>query len=241
MISRTSTALGIAATGVLVAIACVHESNSQVEASSHAAAPAVDLVLSEPGAWADTLPPVLELGTDAVPQLIRVIERYPGAPGVQAAIGALGNVANGDERTRRLLLELARDPDRRVATEAALSIGRAGTEADLPAVRALIRDQSLPARVRAAATASAIDLGDLAFAVPFVRSITLAGTDREPERRRELGLPNQTRWAYERTMLFDAIARASEGERFGLDPDLSWPQMEAAIERFEVWAKEQRR
>ena len=47
------------------------------------------------------------------------------------------------------------------------------------------------------------------------------------------GLPEKSRWALERTLAIDAIARFADGERFGLDADAAWPRLKVGAEAFE--------
>ncbi|MEM7205528.1 MAG: HEAT repeat domain-containing protein [Planctomycetota bacterium] len=182
-----------------------------------------------PDQWDAALPAVLTAGSSAAPHLIAGLETTPEAPGAQAATFALGRV--GDVAAVPLLAaRLNRAEDH--AYEAAIALGRLGEAAALEPLRAAATDRSQTPRVRAAAACSLLDLGDVGTAMPLLQAVLLLGTPHDRQLAAQHGFVRQDRWALERWLAIEAIARNSGGERFGLDPDAPWPQLRDGVARW---------
>jgi HEAT repeat protein len=218
-----------ACAGILLLLTACSTAGVPVAADSDAAVRA--LADSGPGRWHETLPPVLRSGPAAGAPLRRELARQPQAPGRQAVVAALGR--SGDDRAAAELLRLVatRDPD---AAEAAIALGACGSAAAWPALREAACDAQAPTRLRAAAAAALLRLGERQTSVPLLAALLLASTPQGRERARTHALPFQTRWAEERWLAIDAIAQACDGETFGLDPDAPWPRLAAGVEQFEA-------
>ena len=180
---------------------------------------------------------MLDRGRCAAPSLVRALrEASPGAPGAQAAVAVLG--ALHSPAARRLLEDLVRQ-GRSLAPEAALALGRLPRAASTVAtLAAAVTDHGLDATARSAAAAALLDLRAVEPAAGLVEAVLLAATPAGAEAVRREGLPDRTRWALERHMIIEAIARLTRGERFGLDPDSPWPRLERGTRAFQRWVRE---
>ncbi len=179
------------------------------------------LTSSPPKAWVDTGPAALSRGPAIVPFLIAALEANRGAEGEQAVLGILGALPH--PQTGPFLLRVFEE-DSAHSSEAALSMGRLGYKLALPALRAHVANPKSEPVLRTAAAAALLDLGDLKTALPFLQAVILASTPDGIEAMTSFGLQDKARWALERTMAIAAIERHS-GQSFGLDPDLSWPDL----------------
>lgn len=199
------------------AVATVPSRTARIDAAA--------LVHAPPADWAERAAAVLA-HPDAGAALLEALRAQPDAPGAPCAIAALGAV--GGNGARRFLTGLL-SRDGEVAMEAALALGRLGDADAVPELRAAMRDRHLDAAVRTAAAAALLDLRDDAAAVPFLAAAILAGTPTGIAERERLGLPDKPRWALERTIAIDAVARRTGGVTFGLDPDATWPALADAV------------
>lgn len=188
------------------------------------------LVQSPPGQWIPAFEAILACGTPAAAALVRAVDANPHSPGAQPAVTALGCL--GDPSAAALLLRLLEHQSPDLAAEAALSLARLGVQSARPGLLTTMLDREKTTYVRTAAAAALLDLGDRDGAVAFACDVLLAPTDRGRDRARALGLPvDQVRWAVERNLAIDALARAAGGEAFGLDADASWPELAASVGR----------
>ncbi len=191
---------------------------------------------STPADWVDTVPPVLALGEHAAPELVRQLRAHPDAPGRQAALCALGALGNRDASP--YLIEQVRG-DAPYAYEAALALGRLGDPRAAAPLRAVASDPDHDITNRAASACALLDLGDKEHAVPLIAALLVAGTSFGAAAEAEFGLPSRSRWALERSLCIDAIARYTGGDTFGLDEDASWPRLNAGATAFIDYAKRQ--
>lgn len=188
------------------------------------------LVQSPPGQWIAAFDTVLACGAPASAALVRAVDANPHAPGAQPAVTALGCL--GAHGAETLLVRLLEHQNHDLAAEAALSLARLGAQGARPRLLTTMLDREKTTYVRTAAAAALLDLGDRDRAAAFACDVLLAPTDRGRDRALELGLPvDQVRWAVERNLAIDALARAAGGESFGLDADSSWPDLAAGVER----------
>ena len=192
--------------------------------------PCQDLVAASPGSWQDSLPPVLALGRGAATPLAEALSASPDGPGAQAALCALGELGNRDAVP--LLVQWIIE-DRPHAYEAALSLGKLGDERVTPTLQKCADDASRDSVTRTAAACALLDLGQVEAATPLLHAVLVAGTPYGGDLGTVHGLPEKSRWALERTLAIDAIARFADGERFGLDADAAWPRLKVGAEAFE--------
>ncbi|MEO0480545.1 MAG: HEAT repeat domain-containing protein [Planctomycetota bacterium] len=193
---------------------------------------AIALALAKPADWPEHIQRVRESGDSAVTELIDALHRLPGTDGSQAIVATLG--ALGGEEARRELRSRLSDPDVRIATEAGLALAHCGEESDRPLLVDTALDPSRPVRARTAALVGAILIRPTAELADLAEGIWLAGTDRRIDLRERYQLPDQSRWAFERTMLIE-LARSLEPETdWDLDPDASWSQLEAQFKPFRM-------
>ncbi len=188
------------------------------------------LVQSPPGQWIPAFEAILACGTPASAALVRAVDANPHSPGAPPAVTALGCL--GDLGAEALLTRLLEHQNPDLAAEAALSLARLGAQGARPGLLKTMLDREKTIYVRTAAAAALLDLGDRDRAADFACDVLLAPTDRGRDRALDLGLPvDQVRWAVERNLAIDALARAAGGEAFGLDADASWPDLAAGVER----------
>src|SRR5690606_32950676 len=157
--------------------------------------------------------------------LLDALAARPDGRGAVCAIAVLGE--SRDDAAREFLLASVAVGGER-GREAALALGRCGDPAVIPQLVAAVSDRQLDAATRTACAAALLDLGATAEAVPFLATVILAGTPAGAAERERAGLPDRPRWALERTIAIDAIAR-HHGDTFGLHPDLAWPDLEARV------------
>ena len=191
--------------------------------------PCLALVASPPERWSETLPAVLVLGPRAAPPLSRALAAKPEAAGRQAALCALGEL--GNREAVPFLIEQATG-DRAHAYEAALALGKLGDPRAVAPLRDLAAAPSRDITVRTAAACALLDLGHDDDAAPLLQAVLLAGTPYGEDSALQCSLPRKSRWALERVLVIDAIARFTGGETFGLDPDASWPRLRDGAQRF---------
>jgi len=190
--------------------------------SGHIEQACLELVNSPPDGWGRAYPRVIESGTEATAPLIDALRAAPTAPGRQAALFALGEL--GDRSAVGFLIaEAAAGNDH--GFEAALALGKLGDDSATEPLRDLMLDPSQDVTARTAAACALLDLGATDEAVPLLSAVLLAGTPYGRDQASQHGLPSKSRWALERQIAIDAIARASGGQTFGLDPDSSWPRL----------------
>ncbi|MCC6670475.1 MAG: hypothetical protein IT458_05395 [Planctomycetes bacterium] len=185
------------------------------------------LLAAPPGEWAVQVPPVLALGRPAAATLAREVAGDPSAPGAQAAAACLG--ALGDLAVTPTLVDLLRSRGG-AAYEAALALGRLRASEATAELRAARDDTTADPIVRTAAAAALLDLGLTQDALPLLLGVLRADTPAGRSEQERLRLPSRPRWALERHVAIAAVRR-SFGSDFGLDPDLSWPDLEAASQR----------
>jgi HEAT repeat protein len=207
---------------LLLAAACTSTS-PQAEARCRV------LVDATPEHWGRALPPVLALGPEAAPDLVRSLRHSPDGAGRQAALCALGALGNPDA-VPFLVDEL--HTARPYRYEAALALGQLRDPRALEPLRRLAADAAADVTTRTAAACALLDLGAAADAVPLLLAVLLAGTPDGQALAEAHRLPAQSRWALERSLVIDAIGRFANGETFGLDADASWPRLELGAEAF---------
>lgn len=198
----------------------------------------LDLVQASPGNWAALLPRAAALGAEAAPQLLRACELHPEGAGIQAAIHLLGRWGGAEARA---YLHRQLQADVPLAEEAALALGRMQHQASREVLEETMADASLDPRVRAAACAARIDLGQIRACLPFIRALFQAATPFGQASSREQGFPaRKVRWAHERYMVIEAIRRNLGGESFGLDEDAPWPRLRSGLQALERALSEKR-
>jgi len=195
------------------------------------------LVDAEPQAWDQAARQFLDQDGPDAGTLLRAMRRDPAGPGMQIAVAILGKL--GDARAVSVLEDLLRERSK-LSSEAALALGRLPS----PQSRGILRKEMLSASNsplnRTCAAIALLDLGDVNTSLPFLHAILLAGTPYGLDSEKNYGLPDRSRWAHERYLTIEAIARHFDGETFGLDPDSSWPQLKAAADRLQIAIGEHR-
>lgn len=189
------------------------------------------LIAAPPGRWEEAAAPVLSAGRPMAPVLIEALQEDSSGAGVQIAIACLGALGGTDARD---FLIRCRDRSPRIAAEAMLALGQLGTPADESVLQCLRDVAGRPGASplqRSAAAASLLDLGQDAEALPLLAAILRAGTPAGRAESERLGLPDKARWAHERHIAIESIRRRTGGEDYGLDPDLAWPDLDAAVTR----------
>jgi hypothetical protein len=212
--------------------ACAHSSPAATDASSACRR----LVESEPKDFADAMACVLDLGPTAAVPLATALRERPHGTGVEAALATLGALG-GDDAVETLVSFVAdRHPE---AAAAALALGDCHQERTRMPLLEAAMDRLADPRLRAAACASLLRLGERQNVRLLVRGILLAGTPAGHDLEADLGLPQRPRWAYERYLLQRAL-RSVAGQDFGLDTDAPWQRLAECAERVDTWLESQR-
>lgn len=185
------------------------------------------LLQAPPERWPEAVDAMRDLPAAVAPRLADLIEAQPHAPGAPAATLVLGELDGGDVAAR--LLRLAQAAPEPVAVEAALALGRRGSEPR--ALAALAMDPQRPSLLRTAAAAAATQQRRDPAMLKFLCDVLLAATPQGRERGQQLGLPvDRPRWAAERNLAATALSKAA-GQDLGIDADSSWPALAASVAR----------
>lgn len=217
---------------VLAVAGCASASNSE---PAHAASAwreseqqtCFRLLHSPPTQWPEALPPTLQLGPRAAAPLANLVNGTPHAPGAPAATLAIGMLAAAEQSG--LLQDLLGSSNEAVAVEAALALGRRRLAADT--LRRIALSPSPQTLLRTAAAAGAVQTQPAPEMLGFLCDVVLAATPYGRARGEELGLPvDRPRWAAERNLASEAL-NAVAGRDLGIEPDASWPELRAAVER----------
>jgi HEAT repeat protein len=198
-------------------------------------APCQALVAAEPSEWPMRWRATQALGPRATTTLVRCLRENQDGPGRQAAIHLLGDWHDPTAAAYLRELVAAKGPD---TTEAALGLGKLGDPAVAALLVATVQDRDLATDSRVAAACALLDLGQPRHAVPLMQAVLLAATPYGTELRQAQGLPQKTRWAFERYMMIEAVRRFSNGETFGLDEDASWPRLRDGTAAFVRYAEQ---
>ncbi len=191
------------------------------------------LLLAAPAAWTERLAPVHAGGHAASALLLPMLRERPEAPGAPAATALLGRL--GGDGVVAFLVEQMNDRSP-VATEAALALGELRATAAQPDLLACVHDHLADPTLRTAAACALVRVGAATAASPLLHAVLLAGTPAGTSLASAQGLPDRPRWALERYLVQrlllseGAIDLATE-----LDPDASWPRLEAVTARVMQW------
>ena len=216
-------------------------------APSQALAPCRALVAAKPAEWRTRWPKAHQLGASASSTLVECLREHPEGPGRQAAIHLLGVWRNREAGPylRQVLTDGSADATDQalalITPEAAVALGALGDRAAIPVLVATVRDQDRATTTRTAAAGALLDLGHIEDAVPLLQAVLLAATPYGQELEQHHGLPEKTRWAFERNLAIEAIRRFTGGKTFGLDEDAPWPTLSKGVAGFLKYVEDHRR
>jgi len=185
-----------------------------------------ELLAAQPQDWPRHLPAVIDEGRTATAHLVTGLKLDPEAPGVQAAIAALGSLGNPDAGPILERWIRRREPH---APDAALALGRLPYPSSADLLRATAHDQRADATLRTACACAMVELGRGGEVLDLLRAVLLAGTPAGAGPVGEMGLPHRSRWALERHMIILAL-RHRFGDDLGLDTDSPWPRLVQGVE-----------
>ncbi len=198
-------------------------------------APCKALVAASPADWPGRWRAAHALGPGATRTLVRCLKKDSHGPGRQAAIHLLGDWR--DPAAGPYLRELV-DANSEEATEACLGLGKLADQRAVGLLVTTVQNHDQAIATRTAAACALLDLRQPRHAVPLMQAVLLAATPYGAGLEQAQGLPQKTRWAYERYMVIEAIRRFSHGETFGLDEDASWPRLRDGTAAFVRYAEQ---
>ncbi len=187
------------------------------------------LVAAAPASWSAKHRNFVRCQGEHSRALLDALQADPHGPGVQISLATLGDL--GDPAAVSFLESQLRDGSTVQSSESALALGKLPSPSSKTALLAEMNHRRRDPLVRCSAAAALLDLGAIAESMPFLCAIILAGTPRGQAMQENLGLPDRGRWAHERYLAIEAIKRQLPQQDFGLDPDSSWPALEAAVDR----------